>query len=120
MNDKEIKEKLFTPTFVGYNESGEEIVGWRIYEQPENIVVVIKVYKEAERQNAITKMMELLLKHNYERRVFIVDLVEFEREMKKYNPDESKFDEFGQQMIAYELTDLISGQFVPIKLIAYK
>lgn len=120
MNDEEIEKKFFEPHYVGCSELGEEIVGWTIYEQPDNIVVVIKMYKETERRNAITKMTELLLLRDYRRRIYIVDSEEFEREIKKYVPDESKFDNLGQQIVLYELTDLITGRFVPVSLIAFK
>lgn len=120
MNSGKTEEKHFVPNDIGCNELGEEIAGWTIYEQPENIVVVVKIYKESERKNTIIKMSELLLMRNYNRRVFIVDSEEFEREMKKYILDESKFNEFGQQEVIYEFTDLITGRYVPLRIVAFK
>lgn len=120
MNDEDAEDWHFIPEHVGYNISGERIAGWSTKEEPENIVVIVKIYKEAERKNTITKMTELLLMRNYKKKVYIVDSEEYEKEMKKYIPDESKYNEFGQQEVYYEFIDLISGQFVPIKLIAYK
>lgn len=118
--NEKVEEWCFIPKDVGCNELGEEIAGWSIFEQPENIVVVVKIYKESERKYTIAKMTEFLLMRNYNRRVYIIDSEEYEREMRKYNPDESKFDEFGQQMVYYEFTDLITDRYVPLMLIAYK
>ena len=65
-------------------------------------------------------MIALLNQHDFAKRVYIVDSNEFVREMKKYNVDDSKFDDFDQQVIAVELTDLKTGSFVPIKIVVFK
>jgi hypothetical protein len=114
------KDIRFVPEYVGCEESGEEIVGYSIKEQPDCITIIVKIYKESERSNAIKKMIEMLQKRNFQKNVYIVDSAEYEREMPKYILDESKFDEFGQQIVTYEFTDLITGMYVPIKLVAFK
>ena len=118
--EENLTEKRFEPAFIGCNDIGEKILGWKIIEQPNTIVVVVKIYKESERHNAITRMAELILKRELNKKVYIVDSEEFEREMKKYKLDDTKFNEFGFQKITYEFVDLITGRFVPIEIIAYK
>ncbi len=120
MNDEEPKEKEFIPNYVGYDENGEKISGYTIKEQPNCITVIVKFYKLSERKNTIDKMTELLRKHDFRKMVYIVDGEEFVREMKKYTVDNSKFDEFGQQNIMVELTDLITEKYIPIKIVVFK
>lgn len=120
MNDEESKEKEFVPDYVGYDEKGEKISGYTIKEQPDNITVIVKFYKLSERKNTIDKMTELLRRHDFQKMVYIVDGEEFTREMKKYTVDDSKFDDFNQQTIMVELTDLITEKYVPIKIVVFK
>lgn len=119
--EKEEKEvtKEFTPDYVGY-ENGEMISGYTIKEQPDCITVIVKFYKESEKNNTVAKMTELLRRHDFQKRVYIVNGDEFIKEMRKYNVDDSKFDDFGQQTILVELTDLVTGMYVPIKIVLFK
>lgn len=114
------KEKEFVPDYIGCDIEGEEISGYSIREQPDCITVIVKFFKESEKYSTISKMIALLDQHNFAKRVYIIDSNEFVREMKKYNIDDSKFDDFDQQIIAVELTDLKTGAFVPIKIVVFK
>jgi hypothetical protein len=120
MTTEKSKEKEFIPDYIGCNEDGEEISGYSIREQPDCITVIAKFYKPKEKNSTISKMTALLNQHKFEKKVYIVDSDEFVREMKKYNIDDSKFDDFDQQVIMVELTDLISEMFVPVKIIVFK
>jgi hypothetical protein len=114
------KEKEFIPDYIGCNADGEEISGYSIREQPDCITVIVKFYKLSEKGNTIAKMVELLKQHNFSKKVFILDSEEFVSELKKYNVDDSLFDDFDRQTVTVELTDLISEMFVPVKMIVFK
>lgn len=114
------QEKEFIPDYIGCNADGEEISGYSIREQPDCITVIVKFIKLSEKNSTVAKMTALLEQHDFQKNVYIIDSDEFVKEIKKYKVDDSKFDDFDQQVIMVELTDLKTGKYVPIKIIVFK
>lgn len=114
------KEKEFVPDYIGCDIEGEEISGYSIREQPDCITVIVKFIKLSEKNSTVAKMTALLEQHDFQKNVYIIDSDEFVKEIKKYKVDDSKFDDFDQQVIMVELTDLKTGKYVPIKIIVFK